>query len=235
MDLTRDALQYIVGLEKAEIIEVNGQKYSTRNISHVKQPSPAPLTIVTLTGLIDYIKKNIDALEYKDILIQVCSPHDVKLYSCIHDDASRDCFVEVRAQTPSIVFGNFLNIEAFNIMIQSGFIQNDDSDAILKIIGNITEENVRTTGDDGISQSVTAKVGIAKVGNVVVPNPVVLRPYRTFLEISQPASKFVFRMQDGPKAALFEADGGAWKSEAMKSIKEHLDFELVTTGIKIIS
>ncbi|MGR6765377.1 hypothetical protein [Paenibacillus maysiensis] len=36
----------------------------------------------------------------------------------------------------------------------------------------------------------------------------------------------MFRLQNGPKAALFEADGGAWKLQAMASIKEFLEKEL---------
>ena len=64
----------------------------------------------------------------------------------------------------------------------------------------------------------------------MVPNPVTLRPYRTFTEVTQPESEFVFRMKDDSMSvycALFEADGGAWKREAMKNIKEHLEVELV--------
>ena len=44
-------------------------------------------------------------------------------------------------------------------------------------------------------------------------------------------SQFIFRMKqdkyDGVSCAIFEADGGAWVNEAMKNIKEYLQFELV--------
>lgn len=73
---------------------------------------------------------------------------------------------------------------------------------------------------------------------VVVPNPVTLAPYRTFVEVKQPESKFVFRMrksEEGPQAALFEADGGAWKIEAMQRVKEFLEDKLVGTGVKVIA
>ncbi|MEB9776454.1 hypothetical protein P4K25_31445, partial [Bacillus cereus] len=59
-------------------------------------------------------------------------------------------------------------------------------------------------------------------GNAKVPNPVQLSPYRTFVEVEQPESKFVFRMREGARCGLFEADGGAWKLEAMNNIKEYL-------------
>lgn len=43
-------------------------------------------------------------------------------------------------------------------------------------------------------------------------------------------SSFIFRVKDndrlGVSCALFEADGGAWKNEAKKNIKEYLEKEL---------
>ena len=237
MDLTRDALQYVVGLDKAQLLEIDGQTYSTKGLTHITHPSPDALEITTLTGLVDYIKSGIDGLTNSELLIQVVSPTQVRLYSKIGADADRDLFVTVKAQLPGIVLGQFLSVESFIIMLQAGFLPADttDTEAVLKVVGNVVEENVRTTGDDGVSQVVTAKVGIAKKGEVVVPNPVTLKPYRTFTEVEQPESKFIFRMQDGPRAALIEADGGAWKSVAMQSIKKYLDYELHDAGVKIIS
>jgi hypothetical protein len=54
-----------------------------------------------------------------------------------------------------------------------------------------------------------------------------LAPYRTFREIAQPASLFVLRLQtsrhgDKPECALFEADGGQWKLEAIQALATYL-------------
>jgi hypothetical protein len=94
------------------------------------------------------------------------------------------------------------------------------------VVGNVKEENVRSIGDDGVSQSVTAKTGVATVEDVKVPNPVLLSPYRTFVEVTQPESAFVFRMKNGPVAALFEADGGAWRNAAIDAVADYLADEL---------
>lgn len=70
---------------------------------------------------------------------------------------------------------------------------------------------------------------IARVENVVIPPRVKLAPYRTFIEIEQPESEFVFRARkadDLPHFALFEADGGAWRIESMKRIKAYLENKL---------
>lgn len=65
-------------------------------------------------------------------------------------------------------------------------------------------------------------------GEALIPNPVVLKPYRTFLEVDQPESAFIFRMKEGHgvECAIFEADGGAWMMEAMQNIKAYLEKEL---------
>jgi hypothetical protein len=244
--MIRQALEYLVGLGKTEILEVDGQKYSTKGIQHIKYPSPAALSITTLTGLVDYIKSDIDlnakllevnndSVAADDLLIQVISPTEVRLLSPILADEKRDCYIECTALTPSIKLNQFVDPENFNIMMQSCFVPNGDLGAILKVVGNIKEEQVREVGDDGVSQEVTAKIGIAKVGSVTIPNPVMLKPYRTFTEIEQPESQFVFRMQTGPRAALYEADGGAWRSEAMKNVKAYLKNELQGYSVKVIS
>ena len=66
-------------------------------------------------------------------------------------------------------------------------------------------------------------VGVASKSDVIVPNPVFLAPYRTFQEIEQPFSNFVFRMADKqtPAFSLIEAEGGVWKNEAVSRIKEY--------------
>lgn len=52
-----------------------------------------------------------------------------------------------------------------------------------------------------------------------------LRPYRTFQELEQPASDFLIRL-DERYIRFIEADGGMWKLEARKAIKEYLEKEL---------
>jgi hypothetical protein len=121
-------------------------------------------------------------------------------------------------------------------MLQSSFVDNNDKGLLLKVTGCVKESMIKEVGDDGISQAATIKTGVASVNDVVVPNPVILAPYRTFPEIDQPTSRFIFRMKDGPRAALYEADGGAWRNAAMEMIKEYLQNKLSeNTNIKIIS
>ena len=164
------------------------------------------------------------------MIVHVSSPECVRLYSMLDDDRVREYMVEVNAQVPEFWYGRYMDHESFLIALQSKFIQNDDRDLLLRFTGTVENGTVAQYGDDGVTQKATIKTGIASKGEAVVPNPVKLRPFRTFIEVEQPESAFVFRMRqdgdDGVECAIFEADGGAWKNVAMKNIKEYLQFEL---------
>lgn len=222
--MIKEAIQYIVGLGNVKTEILNGQVYSTQKMNLIEQPTANEINVRSLSGLVEYLKSNFDTNE--KLMVHVKSPTEVVVFNSLNDDQNRSHFISAKAMIPSFDFDRMLDPESFIIKLQSCFVQNEDRDIMLKVVGNIKEENVNTIGDDGISQSVTAKVGVATVAQVQVPNPVVLKPYRTFVEVDQPESDFIFRMKTGPYCALFEADGGAWKLQAMQNIEEYLVNEL---------
>ena len=221
--MIKSALDFLMNAGKTEVIEIGGQKYVTKGVNIVKTPCPKDIEMSTLTGLVDYIKVNVDKIpNMKDILVHVVSESKVRVMSALKPDMERDCFVECFAKTPKLVLDTYIDMEKFNVMLQSCFLDAGNRAEILELTGNIKEENVKNTSDDGISQSVVAKVGIASGRYATVPNPVKLVPFRTFIEVEQPESKFVLRLKDGPVAGLFEADGGEWRLAAMLRIKAYL-------------
>lgn len=95
--------------------------------------------------------------------------------------------------------------------------------------GNVEDRSVAKYSDDGMTQKATIKSGLANVEDVIVPNPVILNPFRTFFEIGSIATPFVFRLRNGGtgvNCALFEADGGMWKQQAVHEIAEYLSCQL---------
>ena len=195
----REALEYLVNLgeKKEPIIELDQGTFSRVSLNRVTEPVASKLTVSTLTGLVDYIKTNVDKLEGK-LLIQVKSPEEVTLYSPLNADREREKYVSAEAILPNnVVYDRFLDTERFNIMLQSAFVDDEDKAKLLKYTALITDDTVKNFGDDGISQKVTVKTGVASVSDAVVPNPVTLAPYRTFPEVEQPESKFIFRMKEG--------------------------------------
>ena len=230
MDMTRDALQYVVGLKTAEVLDINGGKYVDKDVHRVdKELRASAIQMNTLTSLVDYLKAGVDSMADK-MLVQVVSPMKVRVLSMLDADRKREELVDVEAMIPDFEYGRYMGNERFIIALQSKFIANDDRALLLQFAGTVKDESIAQYGDDGVTQKATIKTGITSVGDAVVPNPVKLRPFRKFIEVEQPESAFVFRMRQaeghGVECAIFEADGGAWKNAAMKSIKEYLQYEL---------
>ena len=113
--------------------------------------------------------------------------------------------------------------KARTLTIKLSIVPTEVRDTLVQLISTVTTENGVSLADDGMTQRVTARSGISLVKQVSVPNPVVLAPYRTFTEVEQPKSPFVFRIRqtgDDVQAALFAADADAWKREAIANIRD---------------
>lgn len=236
MDMTAGAMKFLIeqGIkpEERKITSKDGTEYviDSAGDANVLRPevfgqAREPIEINTLTGLIEYINSETDRAKDR-LIVQVVNEKKVKLQGKLAADGSREVLAIANAIVPSFSFGKFYDTENMNIALQSQFVINEHQQVLLKVIGNIAENNISEESDDGVSQAVTIKQGVASKVNVKVPNPVELAPYRTFLEVEQPTSKFVFRMKEGPSAAIFEADGGAWRNEAIRNIYEYLYHQL---------
>jgi len=229
--MIKEALQYIVGLGKAEEHMINGACYSDKPLHRIDTyyPKADAIEMHTLTSLVDYIKSEVDEMPPR-MIVEVKSPTEVELYSQLDPNRDRESLVVASARVPGFEFDRFVEHEKFCINLQSKFIPSDDRELILKFAGTVEAGSVSEYGDDGVTQKATIKTGLASKGDAIVPNPVCLRPYRTFLEVEQPESAFVFRMKQDSygsvMCAVFEADGGAWKMDATQAIKEYLQREL---------
>lgn len=231
--MIKEALKYIVDLGEATEYFIHGDTYSDKPLHRIDPyyPKANAIEMNTLTSLIDYIKANVDSMADK-MIIHVVKPDEVHFYSKLDENRDREIIAIVKAQVPSFTYGSFIDHEKFCINVQAKFISDPstDKDLLLKFAGTVEAGSVAEYGDDGVTQKATVRQGIASKTEALVPNPVNLKPFRTFVEVPQPASDFIFRMNqskyDGIECALFEADGGAWKNEAMKNIKDYLTLEL---------
>ena len=226
----RDALQYVVGLKvdgmDPKIVEIDGKTYCDKDLRRYHSFDMADeIRANTLTAVVDYIKGKSEELR-ETMLLHVVSPTEVRLYSGLIDERDREYLLKSSAIVNEFQFDHYYDQERFLIELQSNFIPTEDLESIMKVAGTIQAGTTANYKDDGISQKTTIKSGIANNTDVIVPNPVRLRPYRTFGEIEQPESAYVFRIKDserGPAFKLVEADGGLWKNAAMKRIKGYLE------------
>jgi hypothetical protein len=216
----------------AEIINIDGVKHVKTNRGfepfNLPEPSsPDKLNIVSLEGLIDFVVKDPDGLftgESAPKHYAMVRDQKVTILTRLHGRKNtRSIIAECEFTPDRIPFGEYIEAETMFIMLQTRFVQTDARDTVMKVIGNLKQEQNIQTADDGISQRFTIKSGISTNATTVFKNPVPLKPYRTFLEVEQVESPFVLRIKEGGKVALFDADGGMWKLEARRRVREYLD------------
>ena len=236
------AINRIVELAKPNIVKHGNDEYSDKKLYRIHNDLlAAPLELSTLSSLIEYIKRSNENQNGNEYIVHVVSPTRVDLISTLNMDRERETLVTVRAEVPRINFDNWMENEKMLIAVQSQFVDDPETDraAVLKFAGTVTSGSIKEYGDDGVTQKATVKHGVTSKVEGIVPSPCRLRPYRTFIEVEQPASEFIFRMREGSgetvQCALFEADGGMWKNEARSNIHAYLKKELEDAEIPVIS
>lgn len=235
MENLKEALEYAVELkdgQKKIVVGYEGKEWFDAKAHDLRELDPRrypkPLQLSSLTSLVEYIRKQLDQTGlYANLIVHVTDHDTVEVKTELDDESRRRVLAVAKAIIPKIRYEQFMDVEQFNIMMQSNFIPNGDSEVVLNYASAIKIDKGAEIADNGVSQVTTIKTGVSTLQLAKAPNPVTLKPYRTFQEVDQPESKFVFRINDAPGCALFEADGGIWRAEAKALIAEYLHTNLI--------
>lgn len=224
--MLKEFVQYLLELKRPETVEIEGRTYSTRSLNLINEgkPSVEPFTVRNLSGLVDYIKSEFDNDD--KLIIHIESPTEVNVFDAIDSRGDRRTYIRAEAMLPNIIYNSFLDRESFNVQLQSCFVDSEDKTHLLELISTIVEDEGVTMTDDGISQKVVVKQGVSTNTNAKTKSAYALKPYRTFVEVVQPYSEFILRLQKGARAALFAADGGAWELTAIHNIRDYFQAQL---------
>ena len=232
---------HALSMERRDI-EIGGKHFiQSKDQTFSDKPELAhPITFSSLSSLAQYVMSDKDNMVEKSI-IRIVSPTEIVLHGEVFSPyKARQITAKVEPLLPvQFPFSKFMDGESFIIGLQAQFVQNaGDWAAVVSACAGIKRDEGMSYADDGISQKVAAKKGISLTTTKPLPNPVKLAPYRTFLEVEQPISSFVLRVTDRrgePELALFEADGGAWKLDAMQKIKSWLENALQGEDVLILA
>lgn len=154
------------------------------------------------------------------IMVQVKSNDTVEVMTTYLSDFSRNTLYRAKADAPGLRTG-FRGREVALIELRSLCIPNEGTAYLLDLLSRMTNENSVSTNDNGVTQTVEARQGVALNAVVEIKPRVMLRPFRTFLEVEQPESEFLLRVEPDEGIGFFEADGGIWKLEAKKNIADY--------------
>lgn len=236
--MLKEFAQYLHSLRDNQIYEINGQTYSDHDLVRIKPyiPHPAMISVTGLDSICKLVRSEKDKLANLPLFIRVDGPKKVRVFSTLDHDYDRDALYEATCDVPGFQEG-FREYEQAIIELRSKFSPGEGTEYLLDLLSKISKENGVTTKDNGVSQQVEARTGISLKQMVHVKPRVNLRPYRTFLEVEQPESEFILRLDDDGNVGLFEADGGMWKMSAKVSISNYLEqslSDLVESGQVVV-
>lgn len=239
-----EALKYLVELgEKSadEVIEVDGRKRWKKSGNGIKPPMCDPVaTVLTLDAMLSALDApELDGLDELGKVLQiVVKDHKNVIVTTAPDCtwAQRELHISARCNVDPFPFGRYLDIEEFIINAQCRFADSGSKQALIAHVSAICDEKVITNTDDGISQSVVREDRLGRKGREEMSPIMHLKPHRTFPEIDPPPAAYLLRIHDGPRAALFEADGGMWETKAVTAIAEYIrnDDRVQAKGIAVI-
>lgn len=228
--MLKEAMQFLLD-NTGKQVEIEKRGYSTSKLYDIRDPLPETLVFTTLTSLCEYARHILESGSY---FFQVTNEGLVEIVFNQLDKWGQKHVIaraDLHNYPETFAFDDFLNQEDFIIGLMSQFVSSQMREKLLAVIGNMSNENITNANDDGVTQSVAMKAGVVLKSRAELPNPVMLKPFRTFIELDQPESPFILRVkQQGsgtvPTVALFEADGGAWKLDAIAKAKAFLTKEL---------
>ena len=238
--MLKAAIEKIVELASPSVIQVNGKTFSNERFTEVKEQLyyPECLILNSLDGIVKMIQKEAKEKRLSDInvptddntveqrlYVRVSEYNRVDVFTSYDTQGVRTYLYRSNADVPGFREG-FRDRETMLIQLRSLFLQTPDVAYLLDLLSKMSDEEKVTSQDNGVTQVVEARKGVALKEQVEVRPRVKLTPFRTFLEVDQPESEFLLRAGDGGQVGLFEADGGVWKLVAKRSIAAYLEGRL---------
>ncbi len=237
--MLKEAIDRVLLLAQPHEVSLGALRFTDKTLVPVQAPLSAPVAVHTLTGVVELIGAGVEKISHEACVVVVQTYKTVALVGKASDAwGRRQTYVTAAPdEVTGFPFGKPLSAEEFAIALQAQFVPYvGDVEYLARLASSITAEGATVSEDDGVSQKVTVRSGIALKDQVQVKRRVLLAPYRTFREVLQPASDFVFRVMtdaQGVKCALFEADGGAWRLQAMARVKAWLSERI--TDIEVVA
>lgn len=223
-----------------DVIKVDGRDYWRNNQSLIlDRPKLNNISVSSLSSIVSYIKDNREDIKPEGLILHVVSPDKVVLLTIADERKDRNVLMNAGLMNDmeQFPFERFMDTEEFIIGLMSRFEDMGEREDVKAIVSTLRSEESLQADDNGATTNYEAKHGVVSLSGVKIPDVVELYPFRTFRQVEQPGSIFIFRYRANDNGSisvgLFEADGGAWKHKAMSSIENY--FKANLTGVQIIA
>jgi hypothetical protein len=193
-----------------------GKTFVPDGFSEVKQILPEELPVKDLASIVDLRTNE----------IAVVTEGSVELVFR-NERGSLSTTASCHAKIKPFPFGEFMDVTQMRVSLMTMFEDTPDRGRMMVYLSKMTSKSEVNWSDDGISTAVSVVEGVSgqTVDNVQLSSILELRPYRTFFDVEQPLSRFLFRLEKNGekiKAALFDVNPDFWKFEARTNIRKRL-------------
>lgn len=226
---------------------VTGSDYT--EVEPPEIPKPEKVVTRSLDSLVALIKTEIlNQFEDHPLYISCVTADAVNVFTQPNgrDELHRwQPYCALAADLPTLVENVRWTFDEAMIKLRSAFQrplgipgETNDVDYIIDLLSHMSVDQSIKSDDNGVTQTVQVRKGISFVENKAVRPIVTLAPYRTFQEVQQPASEFVFRVYEDRSISLTAADGGMWKLAARDAAKRYLTDALadeIEKGLVIVT
>ena len=190
-----------------------------------------------LSAIVEIVKREKEKF-VRPLYINIETEKSVSVITSLDAEKDREEPYSAVAEGSKFSFGCGYDYEKFVIAIRSLFVQTEDTAGLLELLKKVSNVDSVEMEDDGVTQKVVAQQGAMLAVNVKVAPIRKLAPFRTFMEVEQPESEFLFRIDKNNNFSLYEADGGAWRNKAKKNIRlffeQALKEEIATGDIVLL-
>lgn len=227
--LNQETLEYVVGLDNSGVEEHEGHQFFVNHAGakRLEFPNVETMTCFSLSQLLNSVKASPPA-ESEQLLINAISFDKVEVIDGqlnLNQKIDRYALADFSSIYSGFPFGQRMDQESFIVNLMTKFDDSDERTELLQLVTSIRDQEIRTSDDDGYSQVANVKTGVSLVAEKKVKNLWKLRTFKTFPEIEQPVIPYILRLHDGrgsaPQFALYDCDGGAWKVQVTKAIREY--------------
>ena len=224
--MLKEFAQYLVSLKDNKTYNIHGDTYSDHDLVRIKPhiDRPANLSVSGLDSIVKLVRNELDMFENLPVFIRVDDARTVSVFTTYDDMMCRDSLYTAKCDVPGFRDGfrgmsrPSLSCGASSPRPRRGL---PAGPALPHEQGQRCDHprQRREPGSGGPPGRLPQGAGAGQAR-------VALRPFRTFLEVEQPVSEFLLRLDDDGNVGLFEADGGMWQQTAKASIAAYFEDKL---------
>lgn len=181
------------------------------------------VTLQTLQGIRGFV----DATDCPMLsFINIVSPTHMVGFGKVGENGRLQALFTAQAKTKEFPYGRQLTMEDFILNVQVCFEDSEDKTELLSAVSRVVQNSQVVQEDDGITQTLEIKSGIALKENKRISPVRNLAAYRSFPGFASPVAPFLFRAhkdEKGVKFSLTDMAGDNWIGATMEALRAELN------------